>query len=285
MRMPNDPTTLRELLSDLRSLPFGLPDKPDPWQNLTDMLELLAVAAGTKPAHLQGQGFRSEAVIHGLEAVAPRYGLCCLRTPALRNYRHRHPDYDPKIIVWEDRRTAAEQALAPGLLWVYADRELEAAIREAVSGVRSVAAILGYPDCCTLRNSEVQIAIAEAYVRRLFEQYRISTSEECIRLQENNAPVDALLPPDVGEDTLWRFPYTQVRACADCLRDAASPAARVNRRMRDLAFDVNPSFGKAIWRARDRVATKGRTRALGRNDPCSCGSGGKYKKCCALLPD
>ena len=26
------------------------------------------------------------------------------------------------------------------------------------------------------------------------------------------------------------------------------------------------------------------THAIGRNDPCSCGSGKKYKHCCALKP-
>ncbi len=27
------------------------------------------------------------------------------------------------------------------------------------------------------------------------------------------------------------------------------------------------------------------SREIGRNDPCSCGSGKKYKHCCALKPD
>ena len=48
-----------ELLKKLRALRFDSKDKPDRHENLLDILEIVAVNAGSKPAHLNGQGFRS----------------------------------------------------------------------------------------------------------------------------------------------------------------------------------------------------------------------------------
>src|SRR6266550_1263443 len=50
---------LRSLLRDLQGLRFDREEKASDLEILVDYLELVAVASGEKPAHLQGQGMRS----------------------------------------------------------------------------------------------------------------------------------------------------------------------------------------------------------------------------------
>lgn len=67
-----------------------------------------------------------------------------------------------------------------------------------------------------------------------------------------------------------------------CMYDEDGPASTSQERVE--------SFGEAIWAVYDlrqiwksmgpRQATIVKGAVLGRNDPCSCGSGKKYKKCC-----
>ena len=68
--MCEDDDRLRSLYRALRSIPFDPLEKPSPWENLTDVLEILAVWQGIKPAHLSGHGFRSERLLVDLESVA-----------------------------------------------------------------------------------------------------------------------------------------------------------------------------------------------------------------------
>ena len=68
--MCEDDDRLRSLYRALRSIHFDPLEKPSPWENLTDVLEILAVWQGIKPAHLSGHGFRSERLLVDLESVA-----------------------------------------------------------------------------------------------------------------------------------------------------------------------------------------------------------------------
>jgi uncharacterized protein len=65
-------------------------------------------------------------------------------------------------------------------------------------------------------------------------------------------------------------------------------AMRLFWRQRGLAPSAPPGSGRTVrstWLARRRDGLKGAlaerpTRKVGRNDPCPCGSGKKYKRCC-----
>jgi len=46
----------------------------------------------------------------------------------------------------------------------------------------------------------------------------------------------------------------------------------------NLPFDADPLPGEST--SEDDFATSSRISKIGRNDPCPCGSGKKYKKCC-----
>jgi uncharacterized protein len=86
--------------------------------------------------------------------------------------------------------------------------------------------------------------------------------------------MEALTRDDTDPPTLAAF--------AD---DPASPPTVSERRMQ--------AFGDAIWAVYNmremwrslgpRIETVHKVATPGRNDPCACGSGKKYKKCCGLL--
>ncbi len=86
--------------------------------------------------------------------------------------------------------------------------------------------------------------------------------------------VDALTADDTDPPTLHAFEG-----------EMAGPPTVSARRMQ--------AFGDAIWAVYNmretwrtlgpRVETVHKDAAPGRNDPCTCGSGKKYKKCCAML--
>src|SRR5580693_1563731 len=98
--MTTEPRLLA-LYQDLRGLRFDLSEKPSRWQNLTDLLEILAVAHGIKPTHLNGQGLRSEQLLAELAAVANQHALLTRRTRPLPPFRHREPDVDREYRDWE----------------------------------------------------------------------------------------------------------------------------------------------------------------------------------------
>ena len=72
---------LRSLLGDLQGLRFDREEKSSELEILLDYLELVAVAAGEKPAHLQGQGMRSRSFMRGIDGVAAAHGLLAMYTP------------------------------------------------------------------------------------------------------------------------------------------------------------------------------------------------------------
>jgi uncharacterized protein YecA (UPF0149 family) len=56
---------------------------------------------------------------------------------------------------------------------------------------------------------------------------------------------------------------------------ATEPPARLTHALAGLWWDGKGRLGT---RATDRVKSK-----IGRNDPCPCGSGKKYKRCCGAI--
>src|SRR6185295_10421322 len=71
------------LFQDLQPLALQTRGKPDPRENLADILKIVAVASGIRPAHLQGQGLSDEEQLALVERTARRHGLITLRTRTL----------------------------------------------------------------------------------------------------------------------------------------------------------------------------------------------------------
>jgi hypothetical protein len=234
----------RRLLGDLQRLQFDREGKTSEHEILIDYLELVAVVAGEKPAHLQGQGMRSRSFMRAIEKLAATRGLHVMYTRALPTYYHRAPNYDARFFEWERQRERDEIAREGQVLWVYGDRELEPAIRAAADGEIDVAQVLGYPACCVRENSELGIRLSEARVRGYETQYGARNTDDLIRLATRDVKV-SIAPADMP-----RFrhvlSYVQFSPCRACAESPASPAAEINWAMKRLATRVSPAFQRAI---------------------------------------
>ena len=272
------------LFRDVQPLAKVTEGKPAPHENLADILEIVAVASGIRPAHLQGQRQHDDQRLAEIEGIAERHGLKTIRTKTLKPFFHRTPRFDQGIIDFENADNQKKQDDGPDVVWVYLDENVAAAIPGVVAGHGGISTVLGYPECCVIFESERKIALGEAYAQGIIDTYHAASPDEVVRLWKGNVQVQVAVDPDHDiHDTsrsLRRFPYLQLVACRTCSTNDNSAAARINHGMRDLAFGLAPSFGRRIWQARDLVINKGRPIPVGRNDPCRCGRGGKYKHCC-----
>lgn len=272
------------LFRALSTLRFDQAEKPSRAENLTDILEIVAVAAGVKPAHLNGQGFRSGALLDDLEALARSHDLWTLRTKGIRAYEHRKPGYDMEIYRWQWEKAERERLGGPDILWIYGEPALESVIHTTVSGERDVSETLGYPMCCVRHDRESGLRLRERFVEKLKREHRPQTAGECIRLIEQGAKVrvdSADLAIQSHDDSSRLFPYVQFEVCPACMRSSDSPAAKINRTMRDLAFSLAESFGREIWKAQYEEVQPGLAKTIARNALCPCGSGRTYECCCA----
>ncbi len=287
---------LCRLFADLQLLRFVSGDRESHHENLVDILEIVAVAAELKPAHLSGQGLSSPELLHRLELLAPAHGLFHQRTLNVRPFHPRAPRYDARI--WEsqlaDERRQQEES--PHVLWIFRQPEIRAALPDVVSGVTSVAAVLGYPQCCVDYRAELGVRVVESYVEALRQAFNVTQPDDILRLVRDDTAVETDPHGAWGEilESLTRsrvtFPYTSFEACPPCLTEPNSPAAVINITMRDLAAVVSESFVREIEAAARQSApaqahprrrpTMRPNRKVGRNDPCPCGSGRKFKKCC-----
>ena len=239
---------LRTLLRDLQRAQFEREAKASDLEILLDFLEIIAVAAGDKPAHLQGQGMRSRSFMHAVRSVATAHGLLVVETGPLLPRFLRAPEYDPRFFEWERQRDREERSKEGRVLWVYRDRDLEPAIRNATEGVTDVSAVLVYPECCVREHFEAGVRMAEATVRAYQTQYGAKDADDFIRLAKGNAPVAIALAdrPVIRHDV---FPYVQFAPCRECAASAASPAAAINWAMKRLALRLSPAFQRAIEKA------------------------------------
>ena len=88
------------------------------------------------------------------------------------------------------------------------------------------------------------------------------------------AVMEALTRDDTDPPTLAAF-----------TDDAEAPPTVSARRMQAFGDAVWAVYNmREMWRSLGpRIETVVKTAAPGRNDPCTCGSGKKYKKCCGML--
>ena len=243
-------TALRSLLADLQSLRFDREEKTSELETLTDYLEIVAVAAGEKPSHLQGQGSRSRSAIRAIESVARAHGLLVMHTHPVPTHWHRAPNYDARFFEWERQRERDTVAKEPPVLWVYRDPHLEPAIRAAVDGETDLAEVLGYPACCVRENSELGIRMSEAVVRGYQIRYGAEGADDLIRLAKEGARVT--IPPAEVPHFRRVFSYVQFSPCRECAEMASSPAAEINWAMKRLAARLSPAFQRAIDNAARR---------------------------------
>ena len=95
--MGNNSTEASGLFRQLRLLRFDIKEKESHRENLLDVLEIVAVAVGDKPAHLNGQGLRSPVLLSQLDEIAARHGLHSLRTHPVIPHVHRLPRIDSSV--------------------------------------------------------------------------------------------------------------------------------------------------------------------------------------------
>lgn len=267
---------LRALFYQLQKLKFDLAEKPSGRENLTDILEIVAVAAGIKPAHVNGQGTRSETLLLELEKIASERSLLALRTHPILPYLHRSPNYDSRFAAWQDEQTKQECLSSPFVLWIYKDSSLKKAILNAVNGGPWITRVLGYPECCVVDYSEKLIRFSELLVGGYKTQYNATSTEDFIRLSTEDASVEVDDDEYKKITKLELLPFVQIFACDECLAADDTPATLINSQMRDLAQKLSAEFAKEI--ISDFIREFGTK--PGRNDACPCRSGQKYKKCC-----
>jgi hypothetical protein len=242
-----DDAALRSLLRDLQGLRFDREGKASDLEILIDHLELVAVAAGEKPAHLQGQGMRSKSFMHAVRSVAVAHGLLVMQTGPLLPRFLRAPSYDPRFFEWERQRDREARAREGQVLWVYRDRDLEPAIRRATEGETDVSEVLGYPACCVREYFEAGVRMSEAVVRGYQTQYGAKDADDFVRLAKENAAVT--IPPADRPQIRHVFSYVQFSACRACAESPRSPAAEINWTMKRLASRLSPAFQRAIDKA------------------------------------
>jgi hypothetical protein len=234
---------VRELFRELCALRFG-EGKPDSHENLLDVLELMAVALGRKPAHLQGHGQYDQATLAAIEALAAKHGLLVRRTPGFDGLTHRPYRGDREFQAFMDGR---ERNGEWEVLWVYRDAPLTSAIDEVVHGQRRPGEVLGYPECCERAYTERALQVLEALERGYREQHGAVTTAELIECAKQDRPVSVEADPDKGLiDLIRAYPFVQFIACSPCARSKGSAAEKLNNGMRILARDLDPSFAKAI---------------------------------------
>jgi len=238
---------LRSLLRDLQRLPFQREGKVSVLEVLLDYLEIVAVAAGEKPSHLQGQGMRSRSLLEGIEGIAAAHGLRLLRTGVVLQHFHRAPNYDARFFDWETQRERAARAREGQVLWVYRNPDLEPAIRSAADGETDVAGALGYPACCVREYNEIGIRISEAVVRGYQTEHGATELDDFIRLATVGAKVT--IPPSAKPHVSHLFSYVQFSPCRRCAESSSSPAAEINWAMKRLATRLSPAFQRAIDKA------------------------------------
>ena len=282
------PDELQQLLFTRLSTIFAeSAERPNRRENLVDVLEIMAVFTGLKPAHLSGQGLHSEKLIGQITKFIGEFGLYYFRTPTIRAFRDRLPLLDPLIVRWEDECAEAARRNSPQILWIYRVPSLHEVILDTAEGRIDCATALGYPKCCVHYDSEQKNRLLEEYVAGLKRKFKPQNDKEIIHLLEIDeyAEIDDSKVDLDRKKSFRSFPYVEFFACPNCISTATSPASKINRAMRDLAFSLSPLFGRDIWMSSYGDSTPSGRNAFPRNHPCPCGSGKKFKQCCSLIID
>lgn len=272
------------LFDDLLELPPTSPDKPSLAENLLDVLEVCAVAAGLKTCHLHGDGFRDPDRLAAIATIAHRHGLHTRRTPRCRPLEARPSRLAPVVQAHLNELGDARRAAAPEVLWVYREPDIARQIDAAVAGQTDLGDLLGYPHCCATAHAETSQRWLESYVGALQAQHHTTDMEQLLQLLASDAPVDPahLPPPAAPEPSGSVFPFVSFDACSACLSQADSAAEKAQAPLRDLAFALAAPFALHLWQA--QLAEAGAA-APTLETPCPCGSGQACGHCCGASPE
>lgn len=271
------------LFDDLLELPPTSPDKPSLAENLLDVLEICAVAAGLKTCHLHGDGFRDPDRLTAVANIAHRHGLHTRLTPRCRPAEARPSRLAPAVQAHLNELGDARRAAAPEVLWVYGEPDTAHQIDAAVAGQADLGELLGYPRCCAAAHAETSQRWLEAYVEALQAQYQTTDPDRLFQLLASDASVAPLhLPaPAAPEPSGSVFPYVSFDACTACQTQPHSPAEAAQAPLRDLAFALAAPFALHLWQA--QLAEAGAA-APTTETPCPCGSGLVCGSCCGATP-
>jgi uncharacterized protein YecA (UPF0149 family) len=162
---------------------------------------------------------------------------------------------------------------------------------------------LGYPECCVRASADQDIEEFESLIDGYIREYQTKDESKLLELLKRDAQIGGTRADEIREArnalrigrSIITFPFVQFTACTDCIDKPGSQTAEANKEMGALAEDLDPAFAKSIRDlSADDIARvvevekqlkallEPQTRQVGRNDPCPCGSGKKYKKCCLL---
>ena len=120
----------------------------------------------------------------------------------------------------------------------------------------------------------------EGTVKELSERFNISSMHVCAFLDGIHEAVDGLPPmDDVEEDTAIAFDIEFERLYKKMVEYKAEDLYSLPQ-WNDI---LTPERQKELYMEQKNARTVVRSEAkIGRNDPCPCGSGKKYKKCCGV---
>lgn len=247
-------SAIRPLYMALGRLPTGGAGRLSEHEDLLDILEVVAVALGLKPAHLQGQGCHDPRRVDRLETVSRRFGLRALRSGGAPSAGFEGlPAQIAAHFVAAER--AQQQEDRQDRLWVYRDATLEGGIHSLLAGRHDLfAAVLGYPACCVAANAGRQEAVTHYAVAALGRAMGDDSPDALLAALKGEAGNAELLPDDAAAlhrlatdlPSIARFPFIGFFPCAACAARDDSPAGRINESMKALAKRLSPALALAI---------------------------------------
>lgn len=185
----------------------------------------------------------------------------------------------------------------PGSTWsfrLYASGMLKALNHEETESV--VLDLLEVEDDSTIR-TELCHALCRLFSRKgidvVLREIAAGYDRLMASLEEDLLVVADVLGVDLPEEARWRAERAEERLRQAERRSELEDMGRGYGALRDRWLDSSPSTGDGgepeLRRGRDFAPGQGfaddepivrRSPRIGRNDPCPCGSGRKYKKCC-----
>ncbi len=237
---------VRRFYSELRQISFVRDEREDPQQNLIEPLELVAVMAGLKPTYLGGHGGHCLELLQQIEEHALRFGLHTVWNESVSPYDHVVPDVDRTFWNYVIEQNHEARLAAPKCLWAYRDESEGDKIRRCVSGELSVAAVLGYPECCTEHHFRHRVGWLESLAKAYRKREGAKTADALVSLYRKQVSSRVEWPEDLVQKELYhsleRYPFVHFTACPNCIDADDSPAAAINTTLQELATSLEPRF-------------------------------------------
>jgi hypothetical protein len=126
---------------------------------------------------------------------------------------------------------------------------------------------------------------SEAGVAFVRKEVRHGYDRNMVCLEEKLLPVAHVLGIDIPEADDWRTQREEKRRLQAERQAELAELGRRYQAMKAKGVDPFTSLGTATETVKEELTTfRHDTKRVGRNDPCPCGSGKKYKNCCGRKP-